>query len=70
MGLPRRLLSAQLQATSRRTGGRYLRLAPCRGTNALLRYAWIHIAARYRDSVRTYGFYFLSNHYLCAAAHK
>ena len=63
MSLPRRLLSGQLQATSRRTSGQCFFLAPCAATNALLRYAWIHIASRFADQVTTYGFFFLSNHY-------
>ena len=63
MSLPRRFLRDQLQATSRRTEARRLYLTPLRLTNQIVDYLWILIASRYAGQIRTYGVFFLGNHY-------
>lgn len=42
---------------------RRLFFVPVALTNAIADYAWILIASRYAEQVRTYGIFFLSNHY-------
>ena len=63
MSLPRRFLRDQLQATSRRTEARRLCFTPVETTNRIVDYLWILIASRYEKEVRTYGVFFLGNHY-------
>lgn len=63
VSLPRRFLRDQLQATSRRTEARRLCFTPVETTNRIVDYLWILIASRYEKEVRTYGVFFLGNHY-------